>query len=99
MEQMVGGAVEALYGHGGTSLKSGWGQRFKSLFLNRVLPLKRVNYLCSRINMMSNETAIPDRILEVLGVTYDISANDQARAPLEGPWWWWPTILLAALKA
>lgn len=85
MEQMVGGAVEALYGHGGTSLKSGWGQRFKSLFLNRVLPLKRVNYLCSRINMMSNETAIPDRILEVLGVTYDISANDQARAPLEGP--------------
>ncbi|MGD0398764.1 MAG: GNAT family N-acyltransferase [Syntrophobacteraceae bacterium] len=85
MEQMVGGAVEALYGHGEAFLKSGWGQRFKSLLLKRVLPLKRVNYLCSRINMMSNETAIPDRILEVLGVTYDISANDQARAPSEGP--------------
>ncbi len=85
MEQMVGGAVEALYGPGGTSLKSWWGHRFKSLFLKRVLPLKRVNYLCSRLSTMSNETAIPDRILDVLGVTYEISANDQARAPSEGP--------------
>src|SRR5208283_5590858 len=41
--------------------------------------------LCSRLSTMSSETAIPDRILEVLGVTYEISANDQARAPSEGP--------------
>jgi putative hemolysin len=55
------------------------------LFLKRVLPLKRLNYLLSRLNLLSNETAIPDRILEVLGLTYEISANDQARAPSEGP--------------
>ena len=85
MEEMVGGAMEAFYGHGGTSRKSGWGQRFKSLFLKRVLPLKRLSYLCSRLNLLSNETAIPDRILEVLGLTYEISASDQARAPSEGP--------------
>ena len=85
MEEMVGGAVEAFYGHGGSSRKSGWGQLFKSLFLKRVLRLKRLNYLHSRLNLLSNETAIPDRILEVLGLTYEISANDQARAPSEGP--------------
>ncbi|HIJ76827.1 MAG TPA: lysophospholipid acyltransferase family protein [Deltaproteobacteria bacterium] len=85
MEEMVGGAVEAFYGHGGTSRRSGWGQRFKSLFLKRVLPLKRLNYLYSQLNLLSNETAIPDRILEVLGLTYEISTSDQARAPSEGP--------------
>ena len=85
MKEMVGGAGEALYGLGGTNRTSGWGHRFKSLFLKRVLPLKRVNFLCSRLSTMSNETAIPDRILDVLGVTYEISEIDQARAPSEGP--------------
>jgi putative hemolysin len=85
MKEMGGGAVEALYSHGVTNRKSGWGQRFKSLFLKGVLPLKRLNYLCSRLSSLPNETAIPDRILEVLGLTYEISANDQARAPSEGP--------------
>ncbi len=85
MKEMAGGAVEAFYSHVGTSRNSGWGQRFKSLFLKRVLRLERVNYLCSRLSSLPNETAIPDRILEVLGLTYEISANDQARAPSEGP--------------
>jgi putative hemolysin len=85
MEEMADGVVEAFCRHGGTSRESGWGQRFKSLFLKRVLPLKRLDYLYSRLNSLPKETAIPDRILEVLGLTYEISANDQARAPSEGP--------------
>jgi len=85
MEEMVGGVMEAFCGHGGTSRESRWGQRFKSLFLKGVLPLKRLNYLYSRVNSLPKETAIPDRILEVLGLAYEISANDQARVPSEGP--------------
>ncbi len=85
MKEMAGGAVEAFFSHGGTSRKPGWGQHFKSLFLKRVLPLKRLNYLYSLLNSLPNETAVPDRILEVLDLTYEISANDLARAPSEGP--------------
>ncbi len=85
MEEKAGGVVEALCRHDGTSPESAWGQRFKSLFLKRVLPFKRVNYLCSKLDSLSNEMAIPDRILEVLGVTYDISENDLAKTPSEGP--------------
>ncbi len=85
MDEMLGDPMKAFYKHGGTSRKSGWGQRLKSLLLKRVLPLKRVNHICSQINSLPNETAIPDRILEVLGITYEISAGDQARAPSEGP--------------
>ena len=85
MKQVVGDPVEALFGDGGTKRKPGCGQHFKSLFLKLVLPLKRMNYLYSRLNSLPKETAIPDRILEVLGVTYEISAIDQARAPSGGP--------------
>jgi putative hemolysin len=85
MEEMVGGVMEVFRKHGGTSRESRWGKRFKSLFLKRVLPLKRLSYLHSLVNSLPKETAIPDRILEVLGVTYEISANDQARVPSEGP--------------
>ena len=81
----IGGAVEAFCRHDGTSRKSVWGQRFKSLLIKRVLPLKRLNDLRSRVNSLPSETAIPDRILEVLGVTYEISANDLAKTPSEGP--------------
>ena len=81
----IGGAVEAFCRHDGNSRKSVWGQRFKSLLIKRVLPVKRLNDLRSRVNSLPNETAIPDRILEVLGVTYEISANDLARTPSEGP--------------
>ncbi len=81
----IGGAVEAFCRHDGNSRKSVWGQRFKSLLIKRVLPVKRLNDLRSRVNSLPSETAIPDRILEVLGVTYEISANDLARTPSEGP--------------
>ncbi|MGA2402344.1 MAG: GNAT family N-acyltransferase [Syntrophobacteraceae bacterium] len=85
MEQMVGGAVEALCSHGGTSRKPLWGPRFKSLFLRRVLPSKRLDHIYSKFISLPGETAVPDRILEALGVTYRITASDQARAPSQGP--------------
>ena len=79
--------------------KSWWIQRFKSLFLKQVLPLKRLNCLCSRLNSLPDETAIPDRILEVLGLTYEISGNDLAKTFLrKAPWWLWPTIPLAQFE-
>ena len=81
----IGGAVEAFCRNDGNSRKSVWGQRFKSLLIKRVLPVKRLNDLRSRVNSLPSETAIPDRILKVLGVTYEISANDLARTPSEGP--------------
>jgi putative hemolysin len=84
MEEMVGGAVEEFCGHGVTG-KSLWMPRLKSLFLKRVLPLKRLNHLRSRLNSLPKETAAPDRILEVLGVTYHVSASDLARTPEQGP--------------
>lgn len=49
MKEMAGGAVEAFCRHGGTSRESGWGQRFKPLFLKRVLPLKSRGWLNSMI--------------------------------------------------
>ncbi len=85
MEQVVGSAVEALCRRGGTSRKPLWGPRLKSLFLRRVLPSKRLNYIYSKFASLPGETAVSDRVLEALGVTYRISTSDQARAPSQGP--------------
>jgi putative hemolysin len=84
MEETVGGAVEEFCGRG-VDGKSLWMPRLKSLFLKRVLRLKRLNYLRSRLDSMPEDTPVPDRILEVLGVTYHVSASDVARAPGQGP--------------
>ncbi len=41
----IGDAVETFCRTGGTSRKAVWGQRFKSLLIKRVLPLKGLNDL------------------------------------------------------
>ena len=85
MELRVGGAVEAHFGHGGSSRKRFWGPRLKSLFLRRVLPFGMLNDVYSRFISLPGEMAVPERILEALGVNYRISAGDQARVPAQGP--------------
>jgi putative hemolysin len=85
MEQRVGGALEALCSNVGSDREGLWGPRFKSLFLKRVLPFGRLNDAYSRFISLPGETAVPDRILEALGIIYRISAGDEARVPSHGP--------------
>jgi putative hemolysin len=84
MKEMVGGAMEEFCRHGATG-ESLWAARFKALFLKRVLPLKRLSYLRSRLDSMPQDTAIADRILEMLGVAYNVFESDLAIAPSQGP--------------
>ena len=98
MEKMVGGAVEQLCGHGVTG-KPLWLPRIKSLLLKRVLPLKRISYLSSRLNSLPTETAVPDRILEVLGVTYQFPQAIWPGRLSRDQWWWSPITPLAQSRA
>ena len=85
MEQRVGGAIEAICGHGGISGKRFRGPLFKSLLLKHLLPLKRLNEVYSQFASMPGDASVADRILEALGVTYEISPVDLAKAPSHGP--------------
>ncbi len=85
MEQRVVGATDVLRNFTGTGRKRSWGLNFKSLFLERVLPLKRINYVYSRFAALPRETSVANRALEALNVSYQISASDQAKIPPQGP--------------
>jgi putative hemolysin len=84
MAEMVDGAVDQFCRQGSAG-KSQWIPRLKSFFLKRLLPLKRVRELRSRFDSLPRDTAAPDRVLNVLGLTYDVSASDLARVPEQGP--------------
>lgn len=84
MKETVG-AVEEFCGLGGTGGKRLWGHRFKSLLLRRLLPLKRLNEVYSRLDSLPAGAGVADRILEAIGVTYQVCANDLAKAPSHGP--------------
>ncbi len=85
MEEMVDNAVEALFRDNANRRQSMWMPFFKSLLLKRILPLKRLNDLHAGLDLLPKRTAIQDRILETLGITFDISTADQARIPASGP--------------
>ncbi len=85
MEEMVGCAVETLFKDNAGGRKSIWMPLLKSLLLKRILPLKRLNAIHTALDSLPEHGPIPDRILEVLGITFDISKADQTRIPASGP--------------
>lgn len=85
MEEMVGGVVKSLINNDTTWRNSSGIALLKTMFLNRVLPLKQINKICATLDSLPKQKAISDRILEVLGITFDISRADQAGIPSSGP--------------
>ncbi|MEN6440794.1 MAG: GNAT family N-acyltransferase [Syntrophobacter sp.] len=85
MEEMVGGAMEALFREDASRRRSLWKRLLESVILSRILPLKRLSAVCAAVGSLPKQAAISDRILDVLGVNFDISAADEARIPSSGP--------------
>jgi putative hemolysin len=85
MELRVGGAIEAVCRQGGTTGRGLRVPPFKSLLLKHVLPFKRVNQVYSYFASLPCEALVADRVLEALGVTYEISAGDRTKPPSHGP--------------
>ncbi len=85
MEEMVGGVMRSPFGNYATWRNTKRITFSKSLFLNHVLPLKQINEICASLDSLPKEKSISDRILEVLGITFDISRADKAGIPSSGP--------------
>ena len=67
--------------------------------LERVLLLDRLNRVYTQVTQRKDGSHFLDRVLEALGISYDIAESDLSSVPSGAPLLWWPTTRSAASKA
>ncbi|MDR3553885.1 MAG: GNAT family N-acetyltransferase [Syntrophobacteraceae bacterium] len=85
MEEMVGKALENILNERGMNRRSIQANLLKSLLLKYVLPVRRMDGLRTKLDLLPSGMAISDRMLKVLDVSFEFSESDRARIPGSGP--------------
>jgi putative hemolysin len=85
MEEMVGKALENILSERGMNRRSIQANLLKSLLIKYVLPVRRMDGLLTKLDLLPSGMAISDRMLKVLDVSFEFSESDRARIPGSGP--------------